>query len=159
MPYYVRAFCTADQNPTVNEILEWANSNGCKLEIDPDFQVSDMNSQEWEQVGFIYKQGRNSILCEINRDDGTTDSLKYAEIEEFKELLEDIESENKETVLNHLEKTKFIIANQLPADNWDDDGYDANSIILDFFVQKYGGMIYADGEGFYEGNELIVEAE
>jgi len=29
----------------------------------------------------------------------------------------------------------------------------------DYFVQHNGGMIQADGEGFYEGNKVIVALE
>jgi len=50
----------------------------------------------------------------------------------------------------------FIIASQLLNDI-EDDGYNANGWFLDYFVQHCGGMIHADGEGFYDGDKIILE--
>jgi hypothetical protein len=81
------------------------------------------------------------------------------EIEEFLEFLEDApDSTAKEKVLQHLRETKAIVATQLLGDV-DDDDYAAAGTFLNFFVEHCGGMIQADAEGFYEGDELIVELE
>jgi hypothetical protein len=160
MGYYIRAFCLSDKVPTIREILTWAASQGCKLEIASDFQNLDLDLIEWEQVGIVYKQGKLPFLCEINRDDGTDDCLMREEVEEFKEFLSEVKglfNINKKKVLNQLERTRFIISNQIPTSDFDDEGYDANGIFLTYFVQHCGGMIQADGEGFYEGNKLIVK--
>jgi hypothetical protein len=39
----------------------------------------------------------------------------------------------------------------------DDDGFEANGQLLDYFVDKHEGIIQADGEGFYDGRNLAVE--
>jgi hypothetical protein len=38
-----------------------------------------------------------------------------------------------------------------------DEGFEANEKLLDIFVAKYGGLVQADGEGFYEGSELLID--
>jgi hypothetical protein len=59
-------------------------------------------------------------------------------------------------VIVHLNSTRFIVACQLPSTDIDDDGFDANGEFLNYFVERCGGMIQADGEGFYEGHEVVV---
>ncbi len=51
------------------------------------------------------------------------------------------------------------MAAELATSDIDDDGYDALGNLLAYFVENNGGMIQADGEGFYEGDRLIVELE
>jgi hypothetical protein len=81
--------------------------------------------------------------------------------EEIGEFLEFIGrpglSFKKRKVIEHLKKTRYIIACQLPTSDIDDDGYDANGDFLTYFVENCGGIIQADGEGFYEGSKLIVK--
>jgi hypothetical protein len=42
-------------------------------------------------------------------------------------------------------------------DDIDDDGYNAVATFLRYFVEYCGAMIQADGEGFYEGDRVLVE--
>jgi hypothetical protein len=40
-----------------------------------------------------------------------------------------------------------------------DEGYNANGDFLTYFVEHCGAMIQADGEGFYEGHNVILALE
>lgn len=55
--------------------------------------------------------------------------------------------------------TRFTVAAQLATSDIDDDGYNALGYMLRYFVEHNGGMIQADGEGFYDGDEVIVALE
>ena len=82
------------------------------------------------------------------------------EVQEFIEFVEDTDDSGaRERVLKHLRSTKFVIACQLPTSDIEDDGYDANDTLLSYFEKHCGGMIQADGEGFYDGNSLVVKLE
>ncbi len=72
-----------------------------------------------------------------------------------------VDAPGKARVIEHLKNTKFIIACQLPVLNMGDDetGYQANDAFLRYFEQHSGGLIQADGEGFYSGQELVLEME
>ena len=61
-------------------------------------------------------------------------------------------------MLDHLQQSKAVVAAQLLGDI-DDDAYTAAGTFLAYFVEHCGGLIQADGEGFYEGDRLIVELE
>ncbi|KNY25529.1 hypothetical protein [Pseudobacteroides cellulosolvens] len=162
MGYYVRAFCTSDRVPTIKEIFDWAASQGYKLGVSDNFKDIDMKSNNWERVDILYKAGKLPILSEINRDEGTDNCLMREEIEEFKERLSEVRgllNIKKKKVETHLANTRYIVANELPISNIDDDGYNANYIFLKYFVVHCGGMIQANGEGFYEGDKLIIKID
>ena len=148
MPYYVRAFCTASQSPTINAVMQSLRQCGPNCDACVD-DVSELDSPLWQQFELIYKSGNGPIVVECNRDE-TPDSLAKAECEEFIEEVAELEaSPAKDKVMEHLRMTRFIVSCQLLSD-CDDDGYEANGKLLDYFVEKCGGMIHADGEGFYD---------
>jgi hypothetical protein len=150
MPYYVRAFCTATQPPTINTVMQSLRQRGSDFTAQVD-DASELNSPVWGQFELIYKPGNGPIVVECNRDQGDK-SLAKAECQEFVDEvmdLEDAPAPAKGQVVGHLRKTRFIISCQLLSD-CDEDGYEANGQFLDYFVEHCGAMIQADGEGFYE---------
>jgi hypothetical protein len=157
MGYYVRVFCTASDVPPLRDVFAWIERNGSSLRLAVDAAPIDLDSPEWSGAALEYKEGKGPILSEVSRDTGNPDCLLREEIEEFKEFLKDADDgPAKQAVLRHLTKTRYIVANQYLGDI-DDDGYEASGRMLDYFVRHYGGMVQCDGEGFYEGSDLIVE--
>lgn len=160
MGYYARAFCTSPDVPPLRQVLEWAEDRGVGLTIGPGRAGVDLDSPDWREVELVYKQGRQPILCEVNRDDSSDDNLLREEVEDFLESLDDVDdSPDKDRVVQHLRETRFVVASQLLTSDFDDDVYKAINTYLSYFVEHCGGMIQADGEGFYEGDDLIVESE
>jgi hypothetical protein len=171
MGYYVRAFCKASTIPSLAVIQTWlhehehapgvwfADPNHTADEPSgPALSASDLQSPDWTQVELVYKPGKLPIVVECNRDD-EPDSLVRAEVAEFRELIgEPKRSTAKRRVLDHLAETKFIVACQLLSDI-DDDGYEANYQFLNYFVQRCAGIIQADGEGFYDGDKIIIKVQ
>jgi DNA gyrase/topoisomerase IV subunit B len=103
-----------------------------------------------------YKDGNQPVVVECNYNNGH-ESLAAEECEEFiEEIGNPGLSMGKRKALDHLKHTKYIISCQLLSDI-DDDGYHLNGELLNIFVNNYGGLIQADGEGFYKGHKLIVE--
>jgi hypothetical protein len=150
MGYYLRAFCTSDNIPPLRTVLDWADTQGVRLEA----RAADLATPNWEQAELLYKPDKSPIIAEANAGD-----LLREEVDEFVEFLEDVdESPEKKKVLEHLEQSKAVVAAQLIG-NIDDDGYTAVGTFLTYFVDHCGGLIQADGEGFYEGDKLIVEVE
>ena len=170
MGYYVRAFCTNPAVPDLASIQAWLRERKSAAVIDdPNHAVEasqrgesqrpviDLHTSEWEQVAIAYRPGKLPILAECNRDDGTAHCLMREEVAEFVEFVQAAgPSEAAARVLKHLADTKFVVACQLPSSDLDDDGFDVNGDFLSFFVERSGGMIQADGEGFYDDEKLIV---
>jgi hypothetical protein len=159
MPYRVRAFCTRSEVPTLKQVFDYSKSHGINLSADEEHGPTDVNSPDWTEAEISYKTGNRPLVIECNRDDGTEDCLAIVEPQEY---VEEIGAPGlslaKRRVIKHLKNTKFIIASQLLGDI-DDDGYDANSMFLNYFVEHCGGMIHADLEGFYDGEKVILKID
>ena len=60
-------------------------------------------------------------------------------------------------VSDHLRACRFFIASILDKNDINDEGYDFNGWILQFFEENCDGMVQIDGQGFYspEGNIIL----
>lgn len=160
MGYYVRAFCTQGQPPPLRLVLDFSAERGLRLALDPEVSRPALDDGNWEQVGIVYKDNKAPILLEVSRDDGDDESLMREEIREFIEFLEDAPNKkNRRRVEKMLRNTRFVVAAQLLTSDIDEDGYAALGHVLTYFVDNNGAMIQADGEGFYEGDKIIVELD
>jgi hypothetical protein len=114
---------------------------------------TELNSPTWRQFEVTYKKEKGPIVVECNRDEGI-DSLARAECEEFIDEVRELEESPARTrVIEHLRKARFVVCCQLLSDI-DEAGFEANGQLLDYFVDTCGGMIQADGEGFYDRMDL-----
>lgn len=152
MPYYVRAFCKSETVPGISDLENSLKTQYPAIRI----ETAEDRNGKWENAQYFYKDNNEPVLLECNYND-SPESLAAEECGEF---IEDIGrpgfSMAKRKVLEHLKKTRYIVCCQLLNDI-DDDGYHLNGELLNIFVNQYGGLIYADGEGFYEGHKIIVE--
>lgn len=159
MPYRVRAFCTGSDVPTLAQVFEYAKAHGVALSADETHGPTDINTPDWTEVEIAYNPDKSPLVVECNRDNGTDDCLAKVEPQEYIETIGSPGfSRAKRPVIQHLKNTKFIISSQLLSDI-EDDGYDANGTFINYFVEHCGGMIHADGEGFYNGDKIIVKAD
>jgi len=152
MPYYIRAFCTDESRPSLDQLetaLKRDNPAACFKADD------DRTAANWSQAEFYYKEGKQPVVVEINFNDGDK-SLASEESQEFADKIgKPGFSLSKRRVLSQLANTRYIVCCQLLGDI-DDDGYHLNGELLNFYVNNHGGMIQADGEGFYDGHKVIV---
>jgi len=153
MGYYVRAFCTSRTVPTLTEVENALRRTLPAVRFDTD---DAKDSADWRNAEFYYSEARKPIVVEINVNDGP-ESLVVAERQEFIEEIRDLDDSGaKARVIDHLRRANYIVLCQLLGDI-DESGFEANGQLLDFFVENHGGLIQADGEGFYEGTDLVVE--
>lgn len=157
MGYYVRCFCTGTRVPTLREALAAVARDYPQLEVGSGSAPVDLDTPAWRSALLRYKSGKAPIDVDLNRVDGE-DTMPADEIAEFIEMVEaEDESTAQKQVLDHLRKTTFTVACQLPTSDIDDDGYNANALFLQHFVDHCAGMIQADGEGFYEGDRVVLQ--
>ena len=156
MGYYLRVFCRAEDLPPLGRVLYWAAAQGVSLEPENEPDRRDLDSAGWPGAEIRYKHDKRPLVVDVTRA-AENRLLLSEEVEEFIELLKDVdESAQKSKVLAHLRESRAVVSVQLLSDI-DDDGYHAVGVFLSFFVEQCGGMIHADGEGFYEGDRIIVE--
>jgi hypothetical protein len=153
--HYVRAFCTSEDLPPLGRVLEWAAAQGVPLELEHEPGPGGLDSARWRWAELRYQHGKRPLSVDVSRE--ADHGPPFEEVEEFVELLGEVgESAEKRRVLAHLRQSRAVVGVQLFSDV-DDDGYDAVGVFLGFFVAHCGGMVHADGEGFYDGDRLIVE--
>jgi hypothetical protein len=161
MAYYFRAFCTAEHIPTLAEVLAWTAEHGVTLAVDPGDTSAGVDTPEWGDtaIGLIYAQDKAPFYVEIDKNDGP-DSLAAQEINEFLATLQTLKkSRKRDRVIEQLQKTRFIVPCQIPIEDFDDAGFHALDVLLAYFLVNSGGMVQADGQGFYEMGKIIVELE
>lgn len=152
MGYYVRAFCTADTVPTLNELETQLKLTYPNIR----FETEDPRDGAWNSFLLIYDESHKPVVVDCNPKEGP-DSLGYEETQEFiEELGKPGKDPAKIKVLDHLKATKYIICCQLLSDI-DEDGCQTYYDFLQIFIKERGGLLQADGDGFYEGEEVIVE--
>ncbi|HZS90486.1 MAG TPA: hypothetical protein VFE42_23715 [Chloroflexota bacterium] len=157
MATYARVLCTSPAVPTVRQVLQWTADDGYHLELDPEFARVGLDSPDWHQVGLIHKMGKSSVWIEIDDDADDEDSLVRQEVAQFEqEVSKKAASMNRGKVLAHLANTCCIVAIETPFD-FDEYGAEVVSSILGYFIEHCGGLVQADGYGFYEGEDLILE--
>jgi hypothetical protein len=139
MSYYLRAFCAAPAR-LPDEVAELLGLPAAPPGAD--------------QAEIHYKDGRSPLLAEVWRGHEARE-----EVDAFLEMLEDLaESAAKRRVADHLQRTRDVVALRLPGDI-DDDGYEVAGSYFAYLVDRCEGLIQADGEGFYDGEELILKLE
>lgn len=152
MPYYTRVFCTSTDLPTLAEIEETLRQQFSHIRLDTD---DPLDSKAWTNAELYYAADKQPIVLEINLNDGP-DSLAAEESRDFIEEASSVESPAGDHICSHLENTMAILSCQLLGDI-NNLGFDVNGELMSHFVNHCGGLIQADGEGFYRGAELVLE--
>ena len=152
MPYYTRVFCTSENTPTLAKIGEVIGQQFNHLRFETD---DPLESDAWTNAELFYDPNRGPIVLEIYRNDGP-DSLAAEESQEFIEEVRSADLPASDRICAHLEKTTAILSCQLLSDI-NDAGFDVNGELMNYFVAHCGGLVQADGEGFYDGPDLVLE--
>jgi hypothetical protein len=159
MAYYFRIFCKSSIGPPLRKISGWIHNSGGTLSPSPYNESANLDSAEWNQIEFHYRDAASWVLVELDKDTGTDDCLFRQEVREFVDdrLASVAESPQKSKVIAHLRSSKYAVAISVPTGRFEDQDYRKLGNFISDFAMFCDGMIQADGEGFYEGGTLIVE--
>jgi len=156
MAFIVRAFCTSDAVPALGQIFAWTNRHGFALALGPVSADVPLDTPDWTVAEIVYAPGRQPFLCDVKRDSGRLAFVFRHEVEDFLERVTALPpSPERERVLDHLRRTRYIIANEYLSDA-EEDTYAAGGALLDYFVAHHGGLVHAEGEGFWLGETLLL---
>ena len=157
MGYYVRAFCTASSPPPLQAVIDALAARGVALSAEG-VTPEDLREADWEEAAIGFAPGQRPALVTCDRQTGAHNVLRE-EVEQFIEFVQDgPSSPERKRVIDHLRATKFIVACRLPegAGEDDDRGCAASRAFLSYFVSHCGGMIQADGRGFYDDDRILL---
>jgi hypothetical protein len=156
LAYYIRAFCLGNEVPHIASLLQGLKTRDVHLTLAGEPPPPPTDMPDWDRAALVYKKGKSPLIVECHRNDAEGSPARR-QIESFlKQIGPPGKSTIKRRITAHLQGTKFIIACNLPVDDMDDDGWDANGQILTFFVENCHALIQADREGFYERANLIL---
>ena len=154
MAYFFRVFCITGEPPSVAEVLQWVKERGVTLRTVP----AGVTTWGEEPISLVYDETKLPFQVEIDRNTGP-DSLAAKEIGEFLEMVREIKRypRKRSRVTEHLEKTRFLVACQIPVEDFDDAGFHALDVFMAYFLVRHDGMVQADGQGFYENGQITIE--
>lgn len=156
MAFIARVFCTDGELPSLAEVFAWTARHGYALALDPGSADAPPDAPGWVVAGVLYAPGRRPFLVDAKRDTGRFAALFHDEVTEFTERVERLPpSAGRDRVLAHLARTRCVIANEYLSDA-DEATLSAGGALLDYFVARHGGMVQADGEGFWQGDALLL---
>jgi hypothetical protein len=166
MTYWVRAFCTDEEIPTLGMVLAWTAGHGVDLTGEPGspaWTPEELQDRPWDSVGLWYRPDWAPLLVSINhvadRPTLFADNLFASDVGRMREALAEFtRSPQRDLVLTHLARSRFVVAVQLPISALDDDDmWEAVSALLDYFVEHSGAIVHIEGDGFYQADKLILE--
>ena len=155
MPYWMRVFCRKPPAPTPGEILAALSAAKLPAQLDPEADVDPADPQ-WGRIALALSGDGGPLV--VARDAGCQGDVVDEEVGEFlRHLKRSPRSKTRDRVIEHLRDTKQILSLQVPTSSIDTTGWAVAHAVMRFLVASCDGLVHADGEGFYHGNDLVLE--
>ncbi len=155
MPYWMRVFCRKAVAPTPGEILQALTSATLPAQLYPEADV-DLADSDWEQIALSLTPDGAPLT--VDRDVQGHGAMFTEEVDEsLKAVRSAPRSKSKKEIVSHLKETKQIFGLQVPTSSIDPKGWAIARAVMRFLVARCDGLVQADGEGFYRGNDLVLE--
>jgi hypothetical protein len=166
MTYYLSVFCTDGDVPTTGQVLASTAGRGPRLGLGPpgeSYPPEDMMDSDWHALMVFYGQAGDAFGVTIYRAGQLSDNLDsdiFAEtVRSYRQCLERLTpSPPRDMVLDHLAHSKFLVLIRIPLSQFGDDkqAWQAVDALVDYFVDRHGGLVHAEGEGFYDTNGRLL---
>jgi hypothetical protein len=160
MTYYLSAFCTDSEIPSLGQVQAWATGRTPPITVDPD---EPPDCRRWGPVNVYYGPDDRAFSVDIY---GPGDPPEYdwldvlpGTIKEFRSALEaQSPTPGRDRVLAHLGRTRFLVSISVPLSQFaqDEVAWAATDLLLQYFVERRGGMVHAEGEGFYDHDGKLL---
>jgi len=160
----IRVFCTASTLPSLRDCLGFAAGAGegviLAIDID-DIAAVDADSSGWSAVRLLYREDTSPLAVTVMRDTAPAPDFRTT-LQHFHTALDGNTDVPVATVRAHLAATHAIVTVALPAlpvdpDETNEDALESVAWFTRIFVEQYGGLLQADGDGFYDrDNDLIL---
>jgi hypothetical protein len=156
---YSRVFCVRENSPPLRLLLDFLKSKG-QVPLIPKMDPLALDDWAWVQVSLGYHRERKPIQVMCLRDRGTYQDVLEQERKYFLDRLVIFDDMEAELVRGQITQARFLVTTRMIKADVNDEGYDFNGWILEFFQEQCNGIVQVDGQGFYSPKgELIVEME
>lgn len=155
--YYMRALLEEWEDRPLSDLLAFSREYGHELQVERPAETP-VDDPVWREADLLGPSGDAPIEVEVALDDGTDDCLVREELEEFREELEDADGSRRarRKVAKHLDRTRAIVGVRVLASD-SDAGMESAWAVLAYYAQRSAVLFQADGEGFYDGEKLVLE--
>lgn len=148
MGYYMRFFDTSEKPLTIGEI------EGALRQVDPTYRLEAPESGKVPQADLFFRDGLYAEI-EIN---APGDGLFEDEIAEMLEFLEDAEGKGRKRVEEVLKGARRIVSVRVLGQNREsEDTLAGIDPLWRWLFSTRAGLLQADGEGYYDADELVLE--
>lgn len=155
MPFWMRVFCRKSIAPTPGQILEALSAAQLPAQLDPEAGVGPADPG-WEQLTLALEGDSGTLV--VDRDVGLRGEAVIEEVARFlREIRHSPRSKTRERIVEHLKDTKQVFCLQVPTASIDPTGWAVAHAVMRFLVASCDGLAHLDGEGFYHGNDLVLE--
>lgn len=154
----IQIFCSEEPPPTLKQVMEFLSEEGFDIKFEEGEEEDEEQDQEdpsWTEARLIYDDEQEALVLECWRSE---ESDEFDELrDELIATVEDMEETGAKKVLRRLKKAQFVIQ-ILPCDS-DEEGESVVNALTAFFAAEFGGLVHVEGDGFYEGDDLLLEME
>jgi hypothetical protein len=147
-------------------VLAWTAGHGVSLTQEPGspaWTPEELQGRPWDSLGLWYRPDWAPLLVSINHVNDppapVAGDLFASDVGRMRRALTEFPpSQQRDLVLAHLARSRFVVALQLPMSALDDDDlWEAVSALLDYFVEHSGAIVHIEGVGFYQADKLILK--
>ena len=155
--FFTRVFCLRKEPPPLGLLLEFLKAKGATPITPESVNEKLLNSWNWVGVEIGYQRDRKPIFLTCCRKGSAQDEIFKQDTEGLLAFVDSHRELDSWRVSDHLRACRFFIASILDKNDINDEGYDFNGWILQFFEENCDGMVQIDGQGFYspEGNIIL----
>jgi hypothetical protein len=154
---YSRVFCARENSPPLRLLLDFLRSRG-QIPLIPKMDAAALDDWAWVQISLGYHRERKPIQLLCARDHGGYQDVYEKEKADFLERLSVFDDIEAQLAREYVSKARFIATTRLVQSDINEDGYDFNGWILEFFQDNCHGIVQVDGQGFFSPKgDLVVE--
>jgi len=147
MGYYMRFIVTSDGSPQLEDIRAALRSLSLDYGV-----ISPADDPLRAELLFA---GERLAEIEFNQPD---DDIFDEDIDELKALVSRSQDDNRQLVLDVLERARMMVAVQVFWQGQDSEpALERVDPLWDWLFANYDGLLQADGDGFYDSESLILE--
>ena len=156
---YSRVFCLRADSPPLRLLLDFLKSKN-QIPLVPKMEPAALDDWDWVQISLGYNRERMPLQLFCVRDQGAYKDVFDKEREVFLGRLSVYDDEEAHIARDFVSRARFIATTRIVSKDINDEGYDFNGWILEFFQENCNGIVQIDGQGFFSPKgELVVDME
>ena len=156
---YSRVFCLRKDTPPLRLLLDFLKSKN-QIPLVPKMDPAALDDWDWVQISLGYHRERKPLQLFCIREEGTYKDVLEQEREGFLARLSVYDDEEAHIARDFVSRARFMATIRMASKDINDEGYDFNGWILEFFQENCNGIVQIDGQGFFSPKgELVVDME